>query len=485
MHKPIIIKNLAFDLPHRTCFSGFSTQVQYGEKIGIIGRNGSGKSSLLKMIMGEIDSSAGEVSDLSRLNIGYVPQTIESYKDMSGGERFNRVLSEALSNNPDILILDEPTNHLDQKTRYSLMRMLDGYNGTLLVATHDTIFLNQCIKKLWHIDNGHISVFSGNYEDYVRERGILRDMQERKLEILRKEQKKLKVAKIKELQKSSKGAKSKPKDNERLIFNAKKSKGQATSDSKVSAIKQKIENVRSDMNENRLPEELIPNFILQTDRTASSKSVISISSGVCGYADPVVSGISLCLSNQDKIAILGNNGSGKTTVLKAIMGNDEVWTDGIWVLPKKEEIGYVDQHYSNLQPDKTVEEIIHDQNPTLSHAEIRKHLNSFLFRKNEEVFAKVSTLSGGEKARLSLAQIAARPPKLLILDEITNNVDIETKEHIVQVLTQYPGAMIIISHEPDFLAQIPLTGRYFVNKGRFMQEAFFLKQQEQLRGRQR
>ena len=332
-HKPIRIDNLSFELPHRDCFSGFSTQIQYGEKIGIIGRNGSGKSSLLKIIMGELDSSGGEISNLDGINIGYVPQTITNFEDMSGGERFNRALSEALADNPDILILDEPTNHLDQQTRYSLMRMLDNYDGTLIVATHDTNFLNQCIKKLWHIDNGRVSVFSGNYEDYIRERGILRDVQERKLEILRKERKKLKEAKIRELQKSAKGSKSKPRDNERLNFNAKKSRGQATSDAKVSAIVQKMDEVRSTMSDNRLPEELSPSFIIENDRTALSKSILNISSGMCGYADPVISSISLSLSGQDKISISGNNGSGKTTLLKAIMGNEEVWTDGDWFLP--------------------------------------------------------------------------------------------------------------------------------------------------------
>ncbi len=117
---------------------------------------------------------------------------------------------------------------------------------------------------------------------------------------------------------------------------------------------------------------------------------------------------------------------------------------------KQEDIGYLDQHYGTLIPDKTVIETISDLVPAWSHAEIRRHLNDFLFRKNEEVNSPVSTLSGGEKARLSLAQIAAKTPKLLILDEITNNLDLETKEHVVQVLKAYPGAMIVISHEADF-----------------------------------
>lgn len=124
---------------------------------------------------------------------------------------------------------------------------------------------------------------------------------------------------------------------------------------------------------------------------------------------------------------------------------------------KPEDIGYLDQHYGTLNPDKTVLETIADLVPHLPHAEIRRHLNDFLFRKNEEVNALVSTLSGGEKARLSLAQIAAKTPKLLILDEITNNLDLETKEHVTQVLKAYPGAMIIISHEADFLEEIGIS----------------------------
>ena len=133
-------------------------------------------------------------------------------------------------------------------------------------------------------------------------------------------------------------------------------------------------------------------------------------------------------------------------------------------------LGYIDQHYRNLDPDKTVEDIVYDKNRTLSQNDIRKHLNSFLFRKNEEVFEKVKNLSGGEKARLSLAQVAVNPPKLLILDEITNNVDIETKQYIVDVLSQYPGAFIVISHEVDFLKKLPLTEKYVINKGHFYTE---------------
>ncbi len=468
-HKPIVIENLAFELAQKVCFSQFSTRVLPGDKIAIIGRNASGKSTLLKMLLGELEPSAGRIKGVDCLSVGYVPQTVLEYDNMSGGERFNRAFSEALAQNPDVLILDEPTNHLDQKTRYSLMRMLNAFPGTLIVATHDTNFINQCANILWHIDNGKISIFSGNYEDYKRERHIARDARERQLDILKKEKKKLKIAKIKELKKSAKQSKSKPKDNERLSFNGKASKGQATSDARVSAIRKELDAVQHSISNNRLPEILIPKFILTSDAVSLTRNILNISQGSCGYEThkPIVSRISLSMSGDDKISFSGDNGSGKTTLLRAILGDPSIYKEGNWTVPNRKDIGYVDQHYANLDSGKTVEDIIHDQNPSLTHAEIRKHLNDYLFRKNEEVFEKVKNLSGGEKARLSLAQIAARPPELLILDEITNNVDIETKEYIATVLSEYPGAFIIISHEPDFLDSLSLTGKYYIEKGVF------------------
>ena len=175
-----------------------------------------------------------------------------------------------------------------------------------------------------------------------------------------------------------------------------------------------------------------------------------------GYSEnqPILSGIILSLGSGERLAITGDNGSGKSTLIKAILGDESVCKTGEWHVIKREDIGYLDQHYSTIYPDKTVLETIADLVPAWPHSEVRRHLNDFLFRKNEEVNALVSTLSGGEKARLSLAQIAAKTPKLLILDEITNNLDLETKEHVVQVLKAYPGAMIVISHEADFLEEI-------------------------------
>lgn len=243
-----------------------------------------------------------------------------------------------------------------------------------------------------------------------------------------------------------------------MASNAKAGRAEETSGRKKSAIDKRKSDLTESLSDLRLLEIIVPKFSIEGSNAARG-IVVQISGGSVGYSEnqPILSGIILSLGSGERLAITGDNGSGKSTLIKAILGDESVCKTGEWHLIKREDIGYLDQHYGTLYPDKTVLETIADLVPHWSHAEIRRHLNDFLFRKNEEVNAFVSTLSGGEKARLSLAQIAAKTPKLLILDEITNNLDLETKEHVTQVLKAYPGAMIVISHDTDFLEEIGIS----------------------------
>ena len=201
----------------------------------------------------------------------------------------------------------------------------------------------------------------------------------------------------------------------------------------------------------QLSEVIVPKFAIASAEIGH-KILVAISGGSAGYARgrAIISDVNLRISAGERVAITGDNGSGKSTLIKAIL-NEDMRELGEWYSLKSADIGYLDQHYDTLIPDETVLESMQILMPNWSVLEIRRHLNDFLFRKNEEVNANIGTLSGGEKARLSLACIAAKTPKLLILDEVTNNVDLETREHIIQVLKGYPGAMIIISHDRDFL----------------------------------
>lgn len=166
------------------------------------------------------------------------------------------------------------------------------------------------------------------------------------------------------------------------------------------------------------------------------------------------------------MAFRGKNGSGKSSILKAILGDHRLFKSGEWSTPTHGEIGYLDQHYKNLDPQKSVDENLTFAEPGWSPSDRRRHLNDFLFRKTEEVDVLVKHLSGGEKARLSLALIAAHPPRLLILDEITNNLDLETIEHIRQVLIPYPGALLMVSHDEAFLESLKIDQFYEIRDGR-------------------
>jgi ATPase subunit of ABC transporter with duplicated ATPase domains len=252
------------------------------------------------------------------------------------------------------------------------------------------------------------------------------------------------------------------KENDRNIIEKMKDSGSRTAGKKQGRVNEIKEHVALALQDARVPEVITSKFNFTAADLASAKSVVSITDGSCGYGAPLISHISLQIGATERVAIFGDNGSGKSTLIKAILRDPAVRISGDWVMPKREDIGYLDQHYATLRLERSVFEVIQEQMPRWTMQEIRKHLNDFLFRKNEEVMAQVKTLSGGEKVRLSLAVIAAQSPKLLVLDEVTNNLDLETREHVVQVLAQYPGAMVIISHDLDFLQRIGVETSYEV-----------------------
>lgn len=463
IHKPIQIKNLQLSFPHKTCFDDFSVQIPYGRRIAIIGRNGCGKTTLLKILNGMVEPTSGDIGCTDDVVFGFVPQIIEDFDRLSGGQRLNAAVTKALSLEPNVLLLDEPTNHLDRHNRKSLMRMLQSYSGTLIVVSHDTELLRNCIDTLWHIDNCKIHVFSGNYDDYIREIKLKRASIESELELLSRQKKDMHHKLMQEQQRVAKSkAKGEKKVENRkwlkMVGDLKGMKAEKSQGKKLKNIDKTKNDLSNKLADLRLPEIIVPKFSLNSS-DIGDRTIVSISDGKVGYAGQatLLQKISLSISSRDRIAIQGDNASGKSTLIKAILDDLCVIKSGNWHAPKISNIGYLDQHYGTLSPEKKVLETIAELVPAWTHIEVRRHLNDFLFRKNEEVNALVRTLSGGEKARLSLAQIAARTPKLLILDEITNNLDLETKEHVVQVLKAYPGAMIVISHEADFLEEIEIS----------------------------
>jgi ATPase subunit of ABC transporter with duplicated ATPase domains len=263
IHKPIQITNLELSFLHKPCFQDFSVQINYGVRIAIIGRNGCGKSTLLKILLGTFKATSGYINVPEDAVFGYVPQIIYEFYNLSGGQRFNQAMTNALSLDPNVLLLDEPTNHLDSRNRKILMRMLSHYLGTLIIVSHDTELLRNCVDTLWHVDNGKIHIFSGNYDDYMREIRKTRSSIERELLLLEHQKKDTHQELMKE---QNRAAKSKVKGEKSIhqrkwpsiVSKAKASRAEVTSGNKKSAIDHKKQKLTEQLSNMALPEIILP-----------------------------------------------------------------------------------------------------------------------------------------------------------------------------------------------------------------------------------
>lgn len=467
-HSPIKLEKLGIAFSDKICFEDFSTTIHFGNRIAIIGRNGTGKTTMLNILRGAIEPSEGSIKMPNNVHIGYVPQIVEEGSHLSGGQRFNAALTKALADDPNLLLLDEPTNHLDIKNRRSLMRMLQDFESTLIVVSHDPELL-RCIDTFWHIEHGIVTIFNGSYDEYQQQQSINKEKLEAQLASLDRDKKKMHTDLMREQEraKKSKSQGEKRFGGDTIALRSKQGRGETTANKNKKHIQHTKREILNKLSSLHVQEIIEPKFSI-TAADIGSKNIISISEGTCGYNLPILTDIHLTVGPRERIALSGDNGSGKSTLLRALLHDPRLQVSGLWHTPKKEDIGYLDQHYSTLDPEKTVFDHVYDLMPGKTQNEARIFLNDFLFRKNEEILAQAKTLSGGERARLCLAMLAAKTPKLLLLDEITNNIDLETRQHIVQVLRTYPGALIAISHDADFLQEIGIEQMYEVKNGTIM-----------------
>ncbi|MEJ8676177.1 ABC-F family ATP-binding cassette domain-containing protein [Chromobacterium amazonense] len=457
------LQGLSLAFPHKTCFSDFHAQIDWGQRIGIVGANGSGKSSLLKMLLGELPSEPGRIRRDQAARIGYLPQIVERFDELSGGQRVNQALSQALAGHPDLLLLDEPSNHLDSRNRRALSRMLRGFGGAIALVTHDLALLDEVCDSIWHIGDGQIEIFSGRYADFLREREQRRAALERERAGLKREQEAAHQARMREQERAGKarerGARSIAERKWATIKSPTKlGRGNTTAGRKQTELAEQRRELNDRLSSLRLPERIAPRIQL-TEGERATGLVLQISDGSVGYQQPVLDHIHLRLARGERLALAGGNGSGKSTLARAIAGIEPARRlGGDWLTPAP--IGYLDQHYATLRPGLSVLETLRRCAAGWPPQRLRHFLSDFLFRDDAAVEADVATLSGGEKARLSLALIAARPPALLILDEMTNNLDLITRNHVIDILQHYPGAMLLISHDADFLAAVGQVDLY-------------------------
>lgn len=500
-----------------------SFHIEENEKAAIVGINGAGKTTLLRIIMGELEADEGEVSLAKNKSIGYLPQNpdiagnqtiyeevlsakqdliamqqelirmeqqmsllkgedleklMESYnrrnlefeqkggasyksevtgvlkglgfldeeftkhmQELSGGQRTRVCLGKLLVTKPDVILLDEPTNHLDIGSITWLETFLLNYKGAVVIVSHDRYFLDRVVRKVVELDRCKVSVFSGNYSDYAVKKAQVREAQ---LKQYYNQQQQIKhqeevIAKLKS-------------------FNREKSIRRAESREKML---DKIERLEKPVEENT------DIHLRLTPRIASGNDVLSVDGLSKSYPGQRLFGdLSFEIKRGERVALIGDNGTGKTTILKII--NGMVQADGGTVrLGANVHIGYYDQEHQVLHKEKTLVEEISDEYPSLTNTEIRNVLAAFLFT-GDEVFKRISELSGGERGRVSLAKLMLSEANFLILDEPTNHLDITSKEILEQALNRYAGTVFFVSHDRYLINKaatriLDLTGETLVN----------------------
>ena len=360
---------------------------------------------------------------------------------LSGGQKTRVSLGKLLLTKPDILLLDEPTNHLDMESIAWLETYLKGYPGSVIIVAHDRYFLDRVVTKVIELDNGTATVFSGNYSAYSDKKAMLRDAQIRaylnqQQEIRHQE---AVIAKLKS-------------------FNREKSIRRAESREKMLDKIERLEKpaeVNDSMDIRLEPDVVSGNDVL---------TVIGLSKAF--DARPLFTDGNFEIKRGERIAIIGNNGTGKTTLLKIINGLIPAGSGEIR-LGSKVHIGYYDQEHQVLHMDKTLFQEIQDTYPHMNNTQIRNMLASFLFT-GDDVFKLIRDLSGGERGRVSLAKLMLSDANFLLLDEPTNHLDITSKEILESALNRYTGTVLYVSHDRYFINRtatriLDLTGQAFVN----------------------
>jgi ATP-binding cassette subfamily F protein 3 len=481
---------------------GLSFQVNPDEKIGLVGRNGSGKTTIFKIITGAESPDQGEIHSINNLKLGLLEQhvdfqqaetvhtaalsafkavhdieaemrtlekrmetdhsneVLERYADLqleferadgytfaaraesvlmglgfakenwnastttlSGGQRNRLGLVRLLLSAPDILLLDEPTNHLDVNAVEWLETFLVEFDRAYLVISHDRYFLDRVAKRIIEIENGKAVSYKGNYSQFLVERELRREQQQREFENQRSM-----IAKTEEfIRRNLEGQKTKQAKSRRNMLE------------------------RLDRLDAVAEEKSGGNFGLKkVERTGNN--VLTTEELSIGYREPLASGINISLHRGEVLGIIGANGTGKTTFLKTVLG-DIRELDGRMFWGTKTNIGYYAQNLEELHPANEVIQELRTIAPLADNGELRSFLARFLFF-GEDVFKRVSELSGGEKGRLSLAKLIYSRKNVLILDEPTNHLDIPAREALEAALDEYDGTIITVSHDRFFLDKL-------------------------------
>ncbi|WP_218939357.1 ABC-F family ATP-binding cassette domain-containing protein [Bacillus cereus] len=497
-----------------TILANIKLEVQTKDRIALVGRNGAGKSTLLKIIAGELSHDGGEIIKPKDVSMGYLAQNtgLETsltiwdemltvfthlqqmetrlrrleqemgkeenfsnaaiyeklladydqlqldYKDqggyqyeadirsilsglgfpvemhqttistLSGGQKTRLALGKLLLTKPDLLILDEPTNHLDIETLTWLEQYLQGYPGAILIVSHDRYFLDKLVTQVYEISNKESRRFVGNYSKYLDLKSALYEQ-----EMKRYEKQQDEIAKLEDF--------------------VQKNIARASTTKRAQSRRKQLD--RMELLTRPLGDSKSASFHFDIEKQ-SGNDVLQVKDATIGYdEDPIIEHVTMRLTRGDSVALVGPNGIGKSTLLKSLV-NKLPLLNGDVSFGSNVSVGYYDQEQANLTSSKRVLNELWDEYPLQPEKEIRTILGNFLFT-GDDVLKPVSSLSGGQKARLALAKLMMQKSNLLILDEPTNHLDLNSKEILENALIDYPGTLLFVSHDRYFINRVTTT----------------------------
>lgn len=489
--------------------SNIKLEVQTKDRIALVGRNGAGKSTLLKIIAGHLSHDGGDIFKPKEVSIGYLAQNTglqsdrsiwdemisvfeslqkqeaelrsleksmadpsvyndeqkynrvlkdydrlqEQFKNsggyqmeadvrsvlhglrfsdydyttrinsLSGGQKTRLALGKLLLTKPDLLILDEPTNHLDIDTLSWLEGYLQSYPGSILIVSHDRYFLDKVVNQVMELSRTSIKKYTGNYSSYLNQKA---EEYERNIKLFEKQQDE--IAKLKDF--------------------VQRNMARASTTKRAQSRQKALQ--RMEVMDRPLGDEKSANFSFHIEKQ-SGNEVLQANELAIGYETPVASHLKFRFTRGESIALIGPNGVGKSTLLKTLVDRIPA-LNGEFQFGANVTVGYYDQEQANLSSNKTVLNELWDDYPGQPEKDIRSILGNFLFS-GDDVMKPVSTLSGGEKARLALSKLMMKKANLLILDEPTNHLDLDSKLVLENALIDYPGTLLFVSHD-----------RYFINR---------------------
>ena len=502
----IAINNLTFEIGARALYDEANWHIKPGEKIGLIGANGTGKTTLLKLIVGDYTATSGTISMAKDLTMGYLNQDLLSYSsdknilhvameaferqnqlhdeievllkkletdysedllhklsdkqhefelldgynieykaheilaglgftepdthrklsEFSGGWRMRVMLAKILLQAPDILLLDEPTNHLDLPSIQWLEEYLKAFEGAIIIVSHDRWFLDRVINRTVESRKGKLTVYAGNYTFYLEEKSQREEIQRGEF----------------------KNQQAKIRQEERLIerFRAKASKAKMAQ-SRIKAL-DKLERV-DDVDDDNPEVSFSFRFSRQSGRHVVTLEHVAKSFPTIEILDDAEA----LIEKGDKIALIGANGKGKSTLLRIIAGADKNFTGSVQQGHNVTQTFFAQHQLEALHLENTILGELQSFAPKHNETELRTILGSFLFT-GDDVFKKIKVLSGGEKSRVALAKALTADANFLILDEPTNHLDMQSVNILIQALQQYEGTIIVVSHDRYFLDNV-------------------------------